>query len=309
MSKQAPAIPLSALNQDNSEDTQRLADEQINHDLEEADKQGLPEGFGKPHADADADTSIAAQAERATEENESEQRVPLARVREITRQKHEAQESARAHLADVEKLRAELDALRKPNIDRDFDAEISALTKAFNDDTDDELTHDVFIERLSALNMERGRAEQAAASYAESTRKAAEALNKDWSAAEAAFLEVNPIYTTNKAHLASLNAYVAEVAAEDKTLTPDEIMDEAHKRVSKDLGETALTQKQLVERARTIAAATAAAATATLPAMPQGGMGSRSTGTEIDMEAMTPDRWAKMSQAERDKALGIAASA
>lgn len=232
-----------------------------------------------------------AEVEKAEAEAKKPDMIPKGRLNEVLAERDRERERAEA-------LAAELEALKKgPPVD--YDAEVNALDKAWNED-DFEGSHEDYLNKRDGLIA--ARAEQAAIEKYEQmqaereAQKAAEA----WASAANAFVEAHPEYT-DAASKAELEAALHGVFAKFPDASDSEKLERAHKIVLALNGK----DERGPHNTRNAADASAASKAAAQPPMPRVGAGNRSAvDGEIDYANLKPGQFGKLTKEQQAAALG-----
>ena len=277
-----------------------------------------PAAFSDADADTSTDTAAAEQAEAerlaaeqaeadrvAAEKAEAEKQaamIPKGRLNEVLRERDAERERADALAAEIAALKA------GPKID--YDAEIVALQKKYEED--DDLTLDDFMAQRDKLLVGKAKDDARAELAQEQAQAAAQRAEQAWAEAANAFVAAHPEYAEGEAKT-DLEAALHGVFAKFPTASDADKLERAHKIVLAMNGkaEPAAAPAAAAEApkgpnaARDAADARAATAASAAPPVISGGVGGRGSATPtIDFERMKPGDWSKLSRAERVAALG-----
>lgn len=285
----------------------------------------------KPDADKPADDDAASDEaadkadkpdEAATEDDgaDDKQHIPRARLNEVVREKKDA-------LAERDALQARIDAIESAEKERtlaaeeaakaparDIDAEIDAVIEKYEAGDLDEA------EKRAALKpLERDLRKQLTDQAVAAAVKASEQRDSErsqqtqaaqWEDATAKFM-ADPLNAAYKEpiRIAALNEAMKVVDTEaGGKMAYAELLQVARDRVEVAFGgapsSATETSQQKVTRERRELAAKAAAGTSVLPDRPNGGIGTRGTPAPLDTESISRAEWRKLSQAQKDEALG-----
>jgi hypothetical protein len=214
---------------------------------------------------------------------------------------------------DLERENAELKAKAEaaaanPVEGRDYEAELSALDKKYDDGDVDFATYQ---KESRALNREQAKAETLAEVAKQNALSEQQRSEQLWSEAKAAFFADpdNAEYASNPVRQAALSAAVqVEFQQAGGRISYADVLVKARDSVEDAFGvakpATNSADPHAARRAKDAAAAAAASGT---PAPISGGVGARaSKDGKVEITSATkPSVWAKLPQVEKDRLLGI----
>ena len=253
-------------------------------------------------ADAKAAEAAEAEAERAAAEKaEAEKQaamIPKGRLNEVLRERDAERERADALAAEIAALKA------GPKID--YDAEIVALQKKYEED--DDLTLDDYLAQRDALLVGKVKADARAEIEQEQAQAAALKAEQAWATAANAFVEAHPEYAAGEAKV-DLEAALHGVFAKFPTASDAEKLERAHKIVLAMNGKAepapATEPAKGPHAARDASDAQAAAKASAAPPPVNGGVSSAGGPIgNVDFANLKPGSFSKLTKDQQAAALG-----
>ena len=275
------------------DDDEEQAPEQVEAAQAAADEAAEKEAAEKAEADRIA-------AEKAEAEKQAAM-IPKGRLNEVLRERDAERERADALAAEIAALKA------GPKID--YDAEIVALQKKYEED--DDLTLDDYMAQRDALLVGKVKADARAEIEQEQAQAAAQRAEQAWADAANAFVAAHPEYAEGEAKV-DLEAALHGVFAKFPTASDADKLERAHKIVlamngkAEPAAPAAATEAlKGPHAARDAADAQAAAKASAAPPPVNGGVSSAGGPIgNVDFANMKPGTFSKLTKDQQAAALG-----
>lgn len=236
--------------------------------------------------------------------------VPAARLAEVVAQRNSAEDLARTQAAELQALRARLSETEaKPP--KDFDAEFAEIQRKYNAGELDEGEKDQAIRKLSR---EEARHEATIVALKTQHQTTTAAVTRSWDEEVAAWSKANPGFLAGDGNSAIFDRALAAVQTlHGEGISNQKLLAEASKLAFEMTGYqppagaegTTGADDPKAGAARRQQNAQASAAASSQPAAITGGVGGRGgPGKDIDVKAMKPGTFSKMSRADQERLLG-----